>query len=67
MQGQGGIRVVVHRRRRAGPPPPPLPPPPPDHSDHRGKKRNYNGGNLVGPFLLHKVLAVPIEVPNLIV
>ena len=34
----------------------PLPHGPPDQSDHRGQKQIYKGGNLVGPFLVHKLL-----------
>ena len=39
-----------------GGPPPPGPPPPPDQRDHSGKNKIYERENLVGPFLVHKLL-----------
>ena len=46
------------------PPPPGSPPPPPDQSDHRGKERNLQLGNLIGPFLVHTLLPPPPPLPR---
>ena len=51
--GQGSVRMAVHHRRRGRCPP--LDPSPQDQSEV-GKKRIYHLENLVGPFLIHKLL-----------
>ena len=61
---QGPLVVPYRKNQPAWDPPPlppcppaPLPPPPADQSDHRGGKNEiYDGENLVGPYLVHKVL-----------
>ena len=53
----GSSRMAVHRRRRGGGVPPPFPP---DQSDHRKKNEIYN---IIGPFLVHKLLGPRPSLP----
>ena len=53
---QGRIRLAVHHRRRGGGPPDPLPTRPKGPSWEKAKI--YHRENVVGPFLVHKLLGL---------